>query len=281
MSRLGKMTDLCIMFFVINLFCINNFIMFFGKENFITSEIMILIVLAVMIVTYFAGLIPGIIISSISIFTYGSFIIYQSAILGQNVNLYSYIWILEILFTCGVSGIVKNNINNLQIENSKLRREFQELVTVDSVTGIDNVKAFYNEFSQCMSMSKRYKLPLCLMIIKITHYDEIERLIGEIKIKELLKYIGEGILSSSRHEDKLFALESKDTFGLIMWTNIENSEVVKSRIRENVNRFNLKTFARGVNVVIDLKMGVAEYIKDGESIMDLVDKAKKELEYDV
>lgn len=281
MNKSNKILDLCIMFFIINLFCINNFIMFFGKENFLTSELMILVVLAVMIVTYFSGLIPGIIISSISIFAYGSFIIYQSAILGQNVNLYSYIWILEILFTCGVAGMVKNSINNIQTENYRLKKEFQELVTVDSITGIDNAKAFYNEFSQCMSMSKRYKIPLCLMIIKITHYDEIERLIGQTKLKELLKYIGEGILSSSRHEDKLFALESKDTFGLIMWTNIENSEVVKSRIRENVNKFNLKTFARGVNVVIDLKMGIAEYIKDGESIMDLVDKAKKELEYDV
>jgi PleD family two-component response regulator len=255
--------------------------MFFGKDNFLTSEVMILVVLSVMIVIYFSGFIPGLIMSIISIFTYGSYIIYLSAFLGQDVSVYSYIWILEILFTCGVSGIVKNSTNNLKNENTRLKSQVQELVTIDSVTGIDNAKAFYNELSQCMSMSKRYKIPLCLMIIKIIHYEEIERLIGLTKIQELLKYIGGGILNSSRHEDKLFALESKDTFGLIMWTNIENSEVVKNRIRDKVNSFNLKTFSRGVNVIIDLKMGITECVKDGDSIIDLVEKAKSELEYDV
>lgn len=281
MKKGGRYIDLSMILLITGIFIIANYFSIAAKDEFFQDELMLVALIGIIIVIYFYGMTAGIILSTIIIFTFGSYVIYNSIILGREVNLSVYFWIAAVIYTCAASIIFYKGINYLETNYKKMRQEYEQFVTIDSVTKLDNIKAFYNELSQCMSMSDRYKLPLCLMIIKINHFDQMEKLIGYNNMSQLLKNIGQNIIKSSRHEDKLFSLESRDTFALIMWTNKLSAEVVKDRIKENINNINLKTFSKGVNVIIDFKLGVSEYSGKGQNIMELVNLAEKELEYDV
>ncbi|ACQ53125.1 GGDEF domain-containing protein [Clostridium botulinum] len=281
MDRFSKDIDICIILLLLNFFCIYSFIYFNLGKNIMLNFIMLGSLFMVTIVAYFRGIVEGFLFSAMIIFFYVTFIIYNNTIHRNPVELITYIWMVDIPLSAFISGKLSENINLIQSINTRLQKEYRDLITIDKTTGLSNLKGFYIDLDREMSKAKRHKLNLSLMIVKIQYYDELNAILGEKKMEEILKIISNVITLAIRGEDISYKL-NKDTFAILMpSTNLQGAEVVKNRIKESISEENLKIKQEDKNVNIDIKVGIVEYKNTIKEAFEFKELAEKELEYDV
>ncbi|MHB8007832.1 GGDEF domain-containing protein [Clostridium botulinum] len=281
MDRFSKNIDICIILLLLNFFCICSFIYFNLGKNIMLNFIMLGSLFMVTIVAYFRGIVEGFLFSAMIIFFYVTFIIYNNTIHRNPVELITYIWMVDIPLSAFISGKLSENINLIQSINTRLQKEYRDLITIDKTTGLSNLKGFYIDLYREMSKAKRHKLNLSLMIVKIQYYDELNAILGEKEMEEILKIISNVITLAIRGEDISYKL-NKDTLAILMpSTNLQGAEVVKNRIKESISEKNLKIKQEDKNVNIDIKVGIVEYKNTIKEAFEFKELAEKKLEYDV
>ncbi|NFM43844.1 diguanylate cyclase [Clostridium botulinum] len=281
MDRFSKNIDICIILLLLNLFCIYSFIYFNLGKYIMLNFIILGSLFMVTIVAYFRGIVEGFLFSAMIIFFYVTFIIYNNTIHRNPVELITYIWMVDIPLSAFISGKLSENINLIQSINTRLQKEYRDLITIDKTTGLSNLKGFYIDLDREMSKAKRHELNLSLMIVKIQYYDELNAILGEKKMEEILKIISNVITLAIRGEDISYKL-NKDTLAILMpSTNLQGAEVVKNRIKESISEENLKIKQEDKNVNIDIKVGIVEYKNTIKEAFEFKELAEKELEYDV
>ncbi|KEI91621.1 GGDEF domain-containing protein [Clostridium botulinum] len=281
MDRFSKNIDICIILLLLNFFCICSFIYFNLGKNIMLNFIMLGSLFMVTIVAYFRGIVEGFLFSAMIIFFYVTFIIYNNTIHRNPVELITYIWMVDIPLSAFISGKLSENINLIQSINTRLQKEYRDLITIDKTTGLSNLKGFYIDLDREMSKAKRHELNLSLMIVKIQYYDELNAILGEKEMEEILKIISNVITLAIRGEDISYKL-NKDTLAILMpSTNLQGAEVVKNRIKESISEKNLKIKQEDKNVNIDIKVGIVEYKNTIKEAFEFKELAEKELEYDV
>ncbi|NFB18426.1 diguanylate cyclase [Clostridium botulinum] len=281
MDRFSKNIDICIILLLLNFFCICSFIYFNLGKNIMLNFIMLGSLFMVTIVAYFRGIVEGFLFSAMIIFFYVTFIIYNNTIHRNPVELITYIWMVDIPLSAFISGKLSENINLIQSINTRLQKEYRDLITIDKTTGLSNLKGFYIDLDREMSKAKRHELNLSLMIVKIQYYDELNAILGEKEMEEILKIISNVITLAIRGEDISYKL-NKDTLAILMpSTNLQGAEVVKNRIKESISEKKLKIKQEDKNVNIDIKVGIVEYKNTIKEAFEFKELAEKELEYDV
>ncbi|NFC48755.1 diguanylate cyclase [Clostridium botulinum] len=281
MDRFSKNIDICIILLLLNFFCICSFIYFNLGKNIMLNFIMLGSLFMVTIVAYFRGIVEGFLFSAMIIFFYVTFIIYNNTIHRNPVELITYIWMVAIPLSAFISGKLSENINLIQSINTRLQKEYRDLITIDKTTGLSNLKGFYIDLDREMSKAKRHELNLSLMIVKIQYYDELNAILGEKEMEEILKIISNVITLAIRGEDISYKL-NKDTLAILMpSTNLQGAEVVKNRIKESISEKKLKIKQEDKNVNIDIKVGIVEYKNTIKEAFEFKELAEKELEYDV
>lgn len=277
----AKKLDIWMIILAVLMYCMVNFFGVLSKQYYLENQIMLSLLFAVMILSYFSGTVAAMGTSAIVIFFYGSYVLYRNIVLGYGVEFHVYYWLAILPVTAVVSSVTGSKIHRLQEENIRRQREFADLVTVDENTGLDNVRVFYGVLNQYMGLSKRYKLPLSLMLVKLLYYEEIKGILGEDRMKEILKSIGQQLVKCTRVEDCSYILEDGRTFALLLFSDEAGTEIVKKRIKESISQFNTDNAGKAISIRIELKVGTAKY---GEEILDALELrklAEKDMEYDV
>ena len=282
MDKLSKKIDSYMIALVLELFIV-VMILFISKENtnFLLNFIMLGITFLISITTYIGGIIFGLILTSVAIFLYASLIFYRNTVLNIDINYISYIWMLSMPIICMTSGRLSNVILALQQDNKVLKDKYKNLVTVDEVTGLGNIKHFYSTLEKEMSKSNRHKNKLTLMMIKLPYYKEIRKIIGEEKTYNLVKSVSNIIIDSTRSEDERYYLES-DMIGIIMpYTDFDGANTVKERIKKNISELNLELNQGKSYIDIDTKIAIVEYKESINGSIEFKNLCEEELQYDV
>ncbi|MCC0683918.1 diguanylate cyclase [Clostridioides sp. ZZV15-6383] len=282
MNRINKKIDLLILTLLVFIFLIVGIVILsIRTENKLNVFIMLAIIFFIIMLTYLSNSIVGLITSSIIIFMYTSYILYNNITHNMDVEFISYMWIIAIPISSIIMGNLNKNINELQDTNTKLSKQYKELVTIDSETGLRNLKIFYNDVNMEISKSIRHNTNFSLMIVKLPYYGNLQTIFGENKTNKIVKYISSNIIECTRNEDIIYSLQ-KDMIGILMPnTSFEGSKVVKDRIKKRIKDLNLDLNNRGKYVNIDVKIAFLEY-KDifGDSI-NFKNVVEEELQYDV
>lgn len=282
MNRINKKIDLLILTLLVFIFLIVGIVILsIRTENKLNVFIMLAIIFFIIMLTYLSNSIVGLITSSIIIFMYTSYILYNNITHNMDVEFISYMWIIAIPISSIIMGNLNKNINELQDTNTKLSKQYKELVTIDSETGLRNLKIFYNDVNMEISKSIRHNTNFSLMIVKLLYYGNLQTIFGENKTNKIVKYISSNIIECTRNEDIIYSLQ-KDMIGILMSnTSFEGSKVVKDRIKKRIKDLNLDLNNRGKYVNIDVKIAFLEY-KDifGDSI-NFKNVVEEELQYDV
>ncbi|WP_373899378.1 GGDEF domain-containing protein [Haloimpatiens sp. FM7315] len=281
MNKISQRIDIYMILFLLDVFCISSFVYFDLGNRTIISFIMLGFTFIIILIAYLRNLIWGLLISAFVIFFYASYQIYENVVLGKSVSSNTYVWMIGIPLSAFISGKLSECINSMQNMNRSLQNQHKELITIDKITGLSNVKGFYIDLEREMSKAKRHKNNLCLMMVKVNYYEEIYSILGEEKMKQIMKHISQCINESTRKEDSRYKLK-KDILGILMTeTDEKGAEVVKDRIKTAIEDLNVKIKEDYSNIKVDLKVGILEYsdeIKDSFTFKNL---AEKELEYDV
>ncbi|MGH4120143.1 GGDEF domain-containing protein [Clostridium sp.] len=281
MNRFLEKTNIYFILLFLDLFCVMNFLGFNFPNNNLENSIIIGILFTVIIISYFLGPIVGLLSSTVIIFFYGTFKLYVNLSFNSPVALNTYVWMLFIPLSSFITGMLSDNIHKLQDDNEKLSRDYKNLVTIDSETGLNNIKGFYMNLNKQLSFSRRHKTPLTLMIVKLHYFDDLKAILGNTKLTEILLDISSCINDATRNEDERYKL-NEDVFAILMSnTDFKGSEIVKLRIKENLTNLTFKANEKGKNVNLETKIGALELNDNISDSFEFKELAEKELEYDV
>lgn len=282
MNKISRKIDSYLLLLLLEIFIVVSiFIIYKSNEDRTLDFIMLCVTFFVTMITYVGGTIVGLIISSISIFLYASYIFYTNLTSGIEVNILAYIWMISIptlSFTCGK---LQSYIIALQEVNRKLSEDYEDLVTIDQETGLSNIKTFYYDLNREMSKSKRHNIPCTLMLIKLPYYKDITRIIGEKRTNKLIKDISDLIINSTRVEDERYTLQN-DTLAIIMSaTDFAGATIVKNRIKDGLLKLNTKLKEEKKSISIEVKISIVQYDEKIKSALEFKTIAEEELQYDV
>ncbi|MDM0264504.1 GGDEF domain-containing protein [Clostridioides difficile] len=282
MNSINKKIDLLILALLVFIFLIVGIVILsIRTENKLNVFIMLAIIFFIIMLTYLSNSVEGLITSSIIIFMYTSYILYNNITHNMDVEFISYMWIIATPVSSIIMGNLNKSINELQNTNKKLSEQYKELVTIDSETGLRNLKIFYNDVNMEISKSIRHNTDFSLMIVKLPYYGNLQTIFGENKTNKIVKYIGSNIIECTRNEDIIYSLQ-KDMIGILMPnTSLEGSKVVKDRIKKRIKELNLDLNNRGKYVNIDVKIAFLQYKSSFGDSINFKNIVEEELQYDV
>lgn len=282
MNSISKKIDSCMLALILEIFIIVSIMLIpQNTDNSILNFLMIGITFLIIITSYIGGLVIGLILTSITIFLYASYIFYNNTILNINITYISYLWMISMPIICLTSGKLSSNIILLQENNKDLQEKYKHLVTVDETTGLGNVRHFYNTLNKEMKKSRRHKNKLTLMMIKLPYYKDIKKIIGDSKTEILMKSISDIIIGCTRGEDERYYID-EDMLGIIMpHTDLPGAKVVKERIKSKIEELNLEINQGKYYVDIDTKVANLEMKDNIKDAIEFKILCEEELQYDV
>ncbi|TCZ75700.1 GGDEF domain-containing protein [Paenibacillus albiflavus] len=253
------------------------------QSHYLTNIIVLNIAFLIAIITYFFNLITGLVLNIIFIFGYGSFILYQTLVIGTAVESLNYFWlVITPLFTVITWAMTLAN-KRLQAENARLQKRNEILATVDENTNLKNTRSFHKDAEVFMALSTRYQIPITLLMITVKYWDELKRMINEDQMNEIIMEISKLSETSVRMNDSLYMFDNvSPTWGLLLFTEHSGADIVIERIKQKIDVLNANEFADNYKIHLQLRIGAIEYNPDTiSSPLDFIVQAKGQLEYDV
>ncbi len=151
-----------------------------------------------------------------------------------------------------------------------LEDELKRLATVDPLTGALNRRSFDGLFSRAMKLAQRQRRPMCLAIIDLDYFKEINdkfgHLAGDVALKKFTDYC-----SKQARGTDVFARIGGEEFALLMPdTDIDGALTILHRVLKGVSVMSIESGGKQFN--IEASAGVAEYIV-GDTMASLLKKA--------
>lgn len=254
-----------------------------GDQNRLSNIVLLNLMFLVAIITYFTSVTTGLAISICLDFIFLSINLYQAISKGISISSYIYFWATMLpLFTVAV-GIFSSRSLRLQKENTKLKSQVNELVTIDEETGLRNKKGFVEDAIGYMNIASRYNHGLVLLVIGIKHQRDMELIAGKERVEQLVADISELLKDCMRKEDLSYLIDRKEVlWGLLLMTNdVVATEIVAERIREKMNQIQMQENKRMQGIDIQLCIGQANYSEAIKTPIDFLTQARKQMQYDV
>ena len=149
----------------------------------------------------------------------------------------------------------------IAIENSRRFEEAKSLAIKDALTGLYNQAYFWRVFDMETERTKRYKNPLCLVIIDVDNFKNVNDTYGHQKGDMVLAEIGQVLSQSIRKLDILFRYGGDEFIVLLTETDIEGARMISERLRAKIEDHCFLTPALN-NLKITFSLGGSQYKKE-------------------
>ncbi|SDT56709.1 diguanylate cyclase (GGDEF) domain-containing protein [Paenibacillaceae bacterium GAS479] len=277
-----KKLDIWIIVLAILTYGVVNWFVLLPKDHYLENTLLLSAMFAIAVLSYLSGLMIALCASAVCIFFYGSYVMYGSVMLGEGIESHVYYWLVLLPLIAVITAFIGNLIRSIQKENLRMRDRYSDYVTIDENTGLENARVFYAVLGQYISLSRRYELPLSVMLVRLDYYDDIRGIVGNEAMKDVVAWIGKRLGESTRNEDSGYILEDGRTFALLLLGNPDGAQVVKNRIKENIYEYDLQRAAKVVTVRLDMRIGITAYDpEENPDALSLRRAAEKDMEFDV
>jgi diguanylate cyclase (GGDEF)-like protein len=160
-----------------------------------------------------------------------------------------------------------------QIVDEKARLE--KLAITDFLTGLYNIRYFYQRTIEEFNRSERYVFPTSCLMLDIDHFKKINDLyghkIGDLVLQEFAKLLKK----HSRKSDVLARYGGEEFILLLPQTSIEGAAAEAERIRILVKNHKFKRMKNGSGITISVGISCAPHpkIKTHEELISFADDA--------
>jgi two-component system cell cycle response regulator len=157
----------------------------------------------------------------------------------------------------------------------KEKTRLEKLAITDYLTGIYNIRYFYNRIEEEFSRAQRYKQPLSCLMFDIDHFKKINdhygHRIGDIVLREFAQLV-------KRHTRKsdLFARYGGEEFILLLpQTSMKGGLIEAERLRKIVKEHQFKPLDKehGVTVSVGVSCAPHKKMKNFDDLINLADNA--------
>lgn len=154
---------------------------------------------------------------------------------------------------------------NITLSRNK-EKKMKELVRRDSLTGLLNHKAFYDELQKYIDKSIQFERKVSLLVIDIDDFKMINDQYGHANGDKVILVLTRILKNNVRAEDAV-ARYGGEEFAVILWdTNILKANKIAERIRIQFNSYNFGDEFK--NNHFGVSIGIAEYYLGMGSIED-------------
>ncbi len=213
---------------------------------------------------------------------YTAYKIYQSIVNGFEIELHSYLWLILPLLSIGAMLLFMQTTYKTEMMAEMLEEQIKDMVVIETVTGLYNLKSMYMDLERQMAYSARNEFPLSLMIVQLRYEQELRSILNGSQFAELKRKMAEKVEDSIRLEDRIYAIDENGSLGIICTCGKDGTEIMKRRIRESLNE--KESFAGILDkaIRVDIRTGSLEYDKEEiKNAIEFKQKAENELQYDV
>ncbi len=183
----------------------------------------------------------------------------------------------EIQLCITFANVSANILNNAFIYE-RLKNEMnklEKLAITDFLTGIYNIRYFYNRLQEEFSRAVRYGLPLSCIMFDIDHFKKINDTYGHRVGDLVLREFAQLIKKRTRKSD-VFARYGGEEFILILpETYIEGAIVKADRLRELVRKYEFKILKGQSNITVSIGIACStdKKIKTEDDLINCADNA--------
>ena len=163
----------------------------------------------------------------------------------------------------------------VSLENSAIIQKMEELAITDGLTGLFNHRYFQESFNRELERAGRQKQTLTLLIMDIDHFKGFNDSFGHPAGDFILKSLALLLKKNARKIDTLTRYGGEEFAALLPGIDAKNARKTAERWRKNIQRANFKS--GGQSFAITLSIGFSTYPADGETKIDLIEKADRAL----
>lgn len=163
----------------------------------------------------------------------------------------------------------------VSLENSSIIHKMEELAITDGLTGLYNHRYFQEAFQQELERAERQNQSLTLVIMDIDHFKGFNDSFGHPAGDFILRSLASLLKKNARKIDILARYGGEEFAALLPSIDKKNARKTAERWRKNVQRSTFKS--GGQSFAITLSIGFSTYPEDGNSKVELIQKADRGL----
>lgn len=160
-----------------------------------------------------------------------------------------------------------------KIEREK--RDLEGLAITDYLTGIYNVRHFYNRLEEEFSRSERHRIPLCCMMFDIDNFKNINdtygHRVGDIILRELAQLVRE----HTRKSDVFARYGGEEFIMLLPQTSLTGSLSEAERLSKIVKKYQFYALKNGEKITVSVGIACSSdtRIKNPDNLITFADDA--------
>ncbi|WP_026891603.1 GGDEF domain-containing protein [Lacrimispora aerotolerans] len=247
------------------------------------AVLMLLFIFGALLLTGFKLFGLSIVLSGLEVLIYTAYRLYLFLAYETEIPLISFVWIfLPILSVAAMYLFVSGN-RKLELENDILREQVEELVMVNPLTKLYNLRSLYHDLYIQVSYAERNKLPLSLMVIVLKYESELKSILSRQNYERVIQRLAQIVSDTVRVEDKTYSTDHKGSLAIIMTCDKEGSEIAMGRLRSRISERDAFSDIADHAIKIEVKMASMEYSREefGDDMMQFKQRVENELQYDV
>jgi len=148
----------------------------------------------------------------------------------------------------------------LHVKKSLLLAQNQEMQTVDALTGLYNERHFYHMMDREFDRAARYNVPLCLLIVDVDHFKDVNEAYGFETGDMLLREISRILMENMRSTDFVSRYSGERFIIVLPETHYKNAEIMANRLRRFIENNSFYIPNTNVFIKVTVSIGVAGYL---------------------
>ncbi|MDB2107725.1 GGDEF domain-containing protein [Clostridium paraputrificum] len=246
----------------------------------IENYIMVTLVMIVALASYYLNRTFVLVIILIIDFVYTSYNFFISVVSDVKIGEGVFFWIVIIPVTAFIVSFLSEEINNLENSYTKIISYNEKFIKVDVSTGLRNISAFMEEMPVYIKLYKRYNVHVSLILVRIKYGNRILKIVGKEYFNKVLVKCSEELSDSLRFEDRKYIVDD-DTFAFIIISDKDGASIVKNRLKKSIGELKMGKDTLYNDLNIEVQIGSYTINESINDAMEFIERAEKELEYDV
>ncbi|MHB8133173.1 MAG: histidine kinase N-terminal 7TM domain-containing diguanylate cyclase [Anaerolineaceae bacterium] len=166
---------------------------------------------------------------------------------------------------------INQQLNERLYEVQSLQNKLREQAIRDPLTNVFNRRFFDETFDREIALTKRSSQKLCVLMIDIDHFKQVNDEFGHDQGDRVLRNFGSLLMKNTRVSDVVCRYGGEEFIILLINVDIEQALVRANQLREAFRDMCLKDIKLKKELTISI--GLSSYPKHGESKLSLVRKA--------
>lgn len=228
-------------------------------------------------------LIPAVVAAAFEILAYTVYKLYFFYSYSAAIEPLCYAWLVLPIAAVGAMILFTYSSRRMEIENGVLREQVEELVMINPLTGLYNLRSMYNDLEKQIAYAERNQLDISLMLIKLRYEQELRKVLSRKNFEEMIQKMAVIITDAVRLEDRVYSLDESGSIGVILTCNQEKSVFVKQRVRSAMESKEAFADIADSAIRIEIKIACLAYDKESNALdaIQFKQKVENELQYDV